>query len=136
MVNPGGRWTLAVLRRATQLPGDESVPGSVAAAVVASADAARPEGQDWQQTHGPYLPTLASTSAHYSSVSRDASGRHDPRQEPGAVAPHAGIRAGGDEQSSSLPRQNDYEYEYEGGGGAPIVSGGSSEERRRKCKSA
>src|SRR5439155_8695901 len=31
--------------------------------------------------------------------------RHDPREEPGALAAHAGICAGGGEQSSSLPRQ-------------------------------
>src|SRR5262245_38036676 len=30
--------------------------------------------------------------------------RHHPREEPGALAAHAGIRAGGGEQSSSLPR--------------------------------
>jgi hypothetical protein len=28
----------------------------------------------------------------------------DPREEPGALAAHAGICAGGEEQSSSLPR--------------------------------
>src|SRR5262245_29846843 len=30
--------------------------------------------------------------------------RHHPREEPGALAAHAGIRAGGGKQSSSLPR--------------------------------
>ena len=30
--------------------------------------------------------------------------RQNPREEPGALAAHAGIRAGGEEQSSSLPR--------------------------------
>ena len=40
-------------------------------------------------------PRLASATAR----------RHDPRQEPGAVVPLAGICAGGDEKSSSLPRQ-------------------------------
>ncbi len=32
-----------------------------------------------------------------------ASGRHDPRQEPGAVVPHAGICPGGAPQGASLP---------------------------------
>jgi hypothetical protein len=31
--------------------------------------------------------------------------RHDPRQEPGAVVPLAGICAGGGEQSPSVPRR-------------------------------
>jgi RNA-directed DNA polymerase len=31
--------------------------------------------------------------------------RQNPREEPGALAAHAGIRAGGGEQSSSLPQQ-------------------------------
>ena len=31
--------------------------------------------------------------------------RQNPREEPGALAAHAGIGAGGEEQSSSLPRQ-------------------------------
>jgi hypothetical protein len=38
------------------------------------------------------------------SLSRLAVRRHDPRQEPGAVVPLAGICAGGGEQSPSLPR--------------------------------
>ena len=37
--------------------------------------------------------------------SRRAVQRHDPRQEPGAVVPLAGICAGGGEQSPSLPRR-------------------------------
>jgi hypothetical protein len=32
---------------------------------------------------------------------------YDPRQEPGAVAPHAGIRAGGGGKPPSLPRPSD-----------------------------
>jgi hypothetical protein len=39
------------------------------------------------------------------SLSRLAVRRHDPRQEPGAVVPLAGICAGGGEQSPSLPRR-------------------------------
>jgi hypothetical protein len=36
---------------------------------------------------------------------RFAAGAFDPRQEPGAVVPLAGIRAGGGGQPPSLPRQ-------------------------------
>src|ERR687896_1645619 len=38
------------------------------------------------------------------SVSRATFARHDPRQEPGAVVPHAGIWAGGAGSRASLPR--------------------------------
>jgi hypothetical protein len=38
-------------------------------------------------------------------LSRLAVRRHDPRWEPGALAAHAGICAGGGEQSPSLPRR-------------------------------
>jgi hypothetical protein len=39
------------------------------------------------------------------SLSRLAVRRHDPRWEPGALAAHAGICAGGGEQLPSLPRR-------------------------------
>src|SRR5712691_6292046 len=38
------------------------------------------------------------------SISRTALRRSHPRQEPSAVVPHAGVCAGGGEQSSSLPQ--------------------------------
>src|SRR5206468_8176997 len=38
---------------------------------------------------------VASRTPHSASVSRATPARHDPRQEPGAVVPHAGICAGG-----------------------------------------
>ena len=37
-------------------------------------------------------------------IRKAAAMRHHPRQEPGAVIPHAGIRAGGGPQGPSLPR--------------------------------
>ncbi len=38
---------------------------------------------------------IAGKTADFASVARTAVSRHDPRQEPGAVVPHAGICAGG-----------------------------------------
>src|SRR5690348_9267540 len=64
-----------------------------------------PEGSHHRRTDEPTDQILASTPANLSSLSRRASGRHDPRQEPGAVTPLAGIRAGGGGQPPSLPRQ-------------------------------
>ena len=43
-------------------------------------------------------------AANLSALSRGPSCRHDPRQEPGAVVPLAGICAGGGGQPPSLPR--------------------------------
>lgn len=44
------------------------------------------------------------TSVGYPTVWAKAQARHHPRQEPGAVVPLAGIRAGGGGQPPSLPR--------------------------------
>ena len=48
---------------------------------------------------------LAAQPEAPASLSRLAVRRHDPRWEPGALAAHAGICAGGGEQSPSLPRR-------------------------------
>ena len=45
------------------------------------------------------------TSVGYPTVWAKARARHHPRQEPGAVVPLAGIRAGGGGQPPSLPRR-------------------------------
>lgn len=51
----------------------------------------------------PFRP-LAPASAHLPSMAFTATWHHHPRQEPGAVMPHAGICGGGDQQCSSLLR--------------------------------
>jgi hypothetical protein len=70
---------------------------------------ASPEGNSRQAA---VVRTLSrdTTSIRLAAVRRSAGGVHrrpptfDPREEPGALAAHAGICAGGEEQSSSLPR--------------------------------
>src|SRR4249920_2044518 len=59
----------------------------------------------------------AATSIRLAAVRRSAFGftpcmppTFDPREEPGALAAHAGICAGGEEQSSSLPRPSPLQY--------------------------
>ena len=47
---------------------------------------------------------VASRTPHYASVSCATLARYDPRQEPGAVVPHAGLCAGGAGEPASLPR--------------------------------
>src|ERR1700726_4271507 len=50
--------------------------------------------------HQPLLPTDPRTTPNALSSLR----RHHPREEPGALAAHAGICAGGAQQRASLPR--------------------------------
>src|ERR1700726_2591210 len=52
------------------------------------------------QHHRPLLPVGQDTTPAALSPLR----RQNPREEPGALAAHAGICAGGGEKSSSLPR--------------------------------
>ena len=51
---------------------------------------------------------LAAQSEVAAPLSRLAVRRHDPRWEPGALAAHAGICAGGGEQSPSLSRRFEF----------------------------
>jgi hypothetical protein len=46
---------------------------------------------------------IASATPNYSSLSSTALWRYDPRQEPGALAAHAGICAGGAGRPAFLP---------------------------------
>src|ERR1700682_735151 len=71
---------------------------------------ASPEGNSRQAAVGRTL-SRAATSIRLAAVRRSACGfkpcappTFDPREEPGAVAALAGICAGGEEKSSSLPR--------------------------------
>src|SRR5262249_569135 len=54
--------------------------------------------------HQPLLPADPRTTPNALPPLR----RHHPREEPGALAAHAGICAGGGAQSSSLPRPSGY----------------------------
>ena len=55
-------------------------------------------------TEGPTRHPVAAGPPQDASVSRATLVRHDPRQAPGAVVPHAGIWAGGAGELASLPR--------------------------------
>src|SRR5262249_16187392 len=76
--------------------------GEVALAQVAPA--AQPEGAsllgEVHPARRPLLPANQGATPAALSPLR----RQNPREEPGALAAHAGICAGGEEQSSSLPR--------------------------------
>ncbi|MFO1199673.1 MAG: reverse transcriptase domain-containing protein [Burkholderiaceae bacterium] len=70
------------------------LPGrpAVASHVVPSQPGQAPE----LEAHAPHRRTLAATSPHLPPLPGPTSDRHDPRQEPCAVAPHARICEGGD----------------------------------------
>ena len=76
--------------------------GSVLAALPA---AAKPAAQADVAEDDADRGALAAQPEAAASLSRLAVRRHDPRWEPGALAAHAGICAGGGEQSPSLPRR-------------------------------
>ena len=56
------------------------------------------------EADGPSHHEVATTRPRAASLSRRAIRRQNPRQEPSAVIPHAGICAGGRSQGRSLPR--------------------------------
>jgi hypothetical protein len=56
---------------------------------------AEPERHRHLEAHATLREQVDSTGPYLSSVPSRALWRHDPRQEPSAVAPLAGIRAGG-----------------------------------------
>src|SRR5271165_1210536 len=74
-------------------------------ALAAFASAAQSEGvPELGEIHPPYRPVL-SANQNPAPAAVTPLRRQDPREEPGALAAHAGICAGGEEQSSPLPRQ-------------------------------
>jgi len=98
-----GQRLATVLRRAANVPLAQSVSSPRDVAVVV--DASPP----WRQTQDDLAPSvpagspLATLAAYPASLSQSTSNRYDPRQEPGAVVPHAGICPGGTPQGVSLP---------------------------------
>src|ERR1700753_2491692 len=101
-IGPAG--SLPILWGSTQLPTAGQIPRCGETAMAPDPKPPEPKGPHHRTTDEPTGPTLASDSANLSTVSRRATGRHDPRQEPGAVIPPAGIRVGGGGQPPSLPR--------------------------------
>jgi hypothetical protein len=101
----GGARSLPLLRRSPQLPGAGSIPRPGPAALATNAHASQPEGVHQRSADDPNRLRLATHAVHLSALSRGPPGRHDPRQEPGAVNPPAGICAGGGGQPPSLPRR-------------------------------
>jgi hypothetical protein len=68
-------------------------------------EAPQPESQGYLGAHDAPGKAVATTGTHLSPLSFAEHGRYDPRQEPGAVVRHAGIRGGGIPKRISLRRQ-------------------------------
>src|SRR6202043_3981844 len=91
--------------------------GEVALARVAQA--ARPKGTPQLGEVHPARRPLLSANQNATPFAMSPLRRQNPREEPGALAAHAGICAGGEEKSSSLPRQPPWPAGGSGYWGAP-----------------
>ena len=100
----GGKRLSELLRRSNQQPGPQLLLPPCRLVLVPRAAAAKPDQAAYMEAYEAADGPLAATRPRQASTTRRAVPRHDPRWEPGAVVPLAGICAGGDEQSSSLVR--------------------------------
>ena len=80
------------------------VPQQGEAAVARVAPATQPNGTPQLGEVHPARRPLLSANQDATPVAKSPLRRQNPREEPGALGAHAGICAGGEEQSSSLPR--------------------------------
>src|ERR1700692_465959 len=74
------------------------------AALARIAQATQPNGTPQLGEVHPVRRPLLSANQNYTPVALSPLRRQNPREEPGALAALAGICAGGEEKSSSLPR--------------------------------
>src|SRR5262245_22673029 len=95
---------LIVLRPMTNEPEPVVVLQQGEAALARVAQAAQPNGTPQLGEVHPARRSLLSANQKAAPFALSSLRRQNPREEPGALAAHAGICAGGEEQSSSLPR--------------------------------
>src|SRR4029434_1065599 len=94
---------LSLLCRASQWEPAHRIPRRHHALLLSDAAPTQSAPPDDMAAHVCPRRALAAQTPYPSSVSRATPARHDPRQEPGAVVPHAGICAGGAGELASLP---------------------------------
>ena len=104
VVTKRGVWTPRLLRRPRQHRRDRGLPHPGDPALVQGAAASQPAHTAHLDADEPHRDSMATTRPPEASVPRHAVRRQNPRQEPSAVIPHAGICAGGRRQRRSLPR--------------------------------
>lgn len=85
----------ALLRRSEQRGARRAVPAASWSAVASHPVPPQPGQAPELETHDPYRRALVAHLPHLPFLPEPAPDRHDPRQEPCAVAPHARIRGGG-----------------------------------------
>ena len=95
---------LQLLRRARQQRRDQRVPRPGDPALVLGAQTPQPAPPPELGTHAPHRQTMATASPRDASQPCRTLRRQNPREEPSAVVPLAGICAGGGQQWPSLPR--------------------------------
>jgi hypothetical protein len=104
-LRPGAEGLLQLLRRSDQLPRPQLLLLAHHALLAALLKAAQPAAQAEVAEDDADRGSLVAQPETPAPLSRLTVRRHDPRWEPGALAAHAGICAGGGEQSPSLPRR-------------------------------
>src|SRR6516164_5530825 len=90
---------------------DLSIPPSHDRTLARRADTSKPKTSTYVDSNEDDRRPLPAVPTHPASVARKAVPRHYPRWEPGALAAPAGICAGGEEKSSSLPRPPSWQGE-------------------------
>src|SRR5260221_13545164 len=93
-----------LLRSPGQPPEPVVVPQQGEVALARVAQAAQPNGTPHLGEVHPARRPLLSANQNATPAAMSPLRRQNPREEPGALAAHAGICAGGEEKSSSLPR--------------------------------
>src|SRR5437660_6549801 len=104
MAGIGGTRPLPVLRHPRQLAGHCTVSRRSEPSLAPSVVTTKPERPGEVGPYAPLNPAVDTTRPHRTAILVGNVCRHDARQEPGAVVPHARIRAGGGQQRPSLLR--------------------------------
>ena len=104
MAGKRGARASRLLRRARQQQNDPSIPHPGNQALVPGVTAPQPAHPPELGTHGSSCHPMATSCPDHASMAKHAIRRPHPRQEPSALAAHAGICAGGRWQQRSLPR--------------------------------
>src|SRR6266852_900970 len=97
--------TLPLLRGVREHPSAQGVSLRGPADLAMGSEAAQSESQGDLGAHDAPGKAMAPTGTYLSPLRIAEHGRHDSRQEPGAVVRHAGIRGGGAPKGVSLRRQ-------------------------------
>ena len=103
MAGKRGARALRLLCRARQQQGGQGIPGPGGQALAPGAAAPQPADPPELGTHGPSRHPVASPGPDHAPLAERAVRRPHPKQEPSALAAHAGICAGGGPPIRAVP---------------------------------